>query len=227
MTLETFYLICFIAGFLFSVFSFLSGFTRVHFHVPHAHGAGGVGHGGHGGFHGTHGANGTHGHGGTAHHGSHGKVMKGGHFPFINPMTMAAFLTWFGGVGYLTEHRHWVLLTGLGVATLAGLAGASIVFWFVAKVLMAEDYTMDPADYEMVGVLGRICSGIRENGTGELLYVQMGQRRVCAARSEGGEALSKGEEVVVTKYERGVAYVRRWDDLARDHGVLPEHETQS
>ena len=226
MTLETFYLICFIAGFLFSVFSFLSGFTRVHFHVPHAHGAGGVGHGGHGGFHGTHGANGTHGHGGTAHHGSHGK-MKGGHFPFINPMTMAAFLTWFGGVGYLTEHRHWVLLTGLGVATLAGLAGAGIVFWFVAKVLMAEDYTMDPADYEMVGVLGRICSGIRENGTGELLYVQMGKRKVCAVRSEGGEALSKGEEVVVTKYERGVAYVRRWDDLARDHGVLPEHETSN
>lgn len=225
MTLETFYLICFIAGFLFSVFSFLSGFTRVHFHVPHAHGAGGVGHGGHGGFHGTHGANGTHGHGGTAHHGSHGKAMKGGHFSFINPMTIAAFLTWFGGVGYLVERHHWILLTGLGIATLAGLTGASIVFWFVAKVLMAHDYTMDPADYEMVGVLGRICSGVRENGTGELLYEQMGARKVCAARSENGETLSKGEEVVVTRYERGVAYVRRWDDLARDHGVLPEHET--
>jgi len=222
MTLETFYLICFIAGFLFSVLSFLSGFLHVHLPVPKGfHGGGGMAHGG---LHATHGVNG---HAGTAHHGPHGKGMKGGHFSFINPMTLAAFLTWFGGVGYLTEHRHWVLLTGLGVATLAGLAGASIVFWFVAKVLMAEDYTMDPADYEMVGVLGRICSGIRENGTGEILYEQMGKRKVCAARSEAGETLSKGEEVVVTRYERGVAYVRRWEDLARDHGLLPEHETQN
>src|SRR5947209_8134397 len=225
MTMETFYLICFIAGFLFSVLSFLSGFLHVHLPVPKGfHGAGGMAHGGHGGLHATHSVNG---HAGAAHHGAQGKGMKGGHFSFINPMTLAAFLTWFGGVGYLTEHRHWVLVTGLGVATLAGLVGAGIVFWFVAKVLMAEDYTMDPADYEMVGVLGRICSGIRENGTGEILYEQMGKRRVCAARSEDGEALSKGEEVVVTRYERGVVYVRRWEDLARDHGILPEHETQN
>jgi len=24
-----------------------------------------------------------------------------------------------------------------------------------------------------------------------------------------------------------VVYVRRWEDLARDHGILPEHETQN
>jgi hypothetical protein len=73
---------------------------------------------------------------------------------------------------------------------------------------------MDPADYEMVGVLGRICSPIREGGTGELIYSQDGARKVSGARSEDGVAIAKGTEVVVTRYEKGIAYVRPWDELA-------------
>jgi transcriptional regulator with XRE-family HTH domain len=42
-----------------------------------------------------------------------------------------------------------------GVATLSGLGAAAVVFWFLAKVLMADDVPLDPADYDMVGVLGR------------------------------------------------------------------------
>jgi hypothetical protein len=73
---------------------------------------------------------------------------------------------------------------------------------------------MDPADYEMVGVLGRISSSIRVGGTGELIYSQAGTRRVCGARSEGGTAIAKGAEVVVTRYEKGLAYVRLWSEMS-------------
>lgn len=239
MALETFYLVCFIAGFTFSLFSFIGGFSHGHLHIPKSLHLGGHGHGGpaggHAGSAGAHGGHAPHGGahgpqaapGGQAQQGSHTpKAARGGHFPFVNPMTMAAFLTWFGGVGYLTEHQHWVLLTGLAVSSLAGLSGASVVFWFVGKVLMGRDFSMDPADYEMVGVLGRISSGIRENGTGEMIYEQMDVRRVCAARSEIGERLEKGTEVVVTQYERGIAYVRRWEDLANETGTLPEEDQE-
>ena len=143
-------------------------------------------------------------------------------------MTIATFLTWFGGTGYLLVHyRHIWLFTGLVLAGGAGAIGATIVFVFVAKVLMANDYETDPQEYEMVGVLGRISSTVRQGGTGELIFEQQGVRRTCAARSEAAEALSKGEEVVVTRYERGVAYVRRWEELARQHGVLSENEAGS
>jgi membrane protein implicated in regulation of membrane protease activity len=218
MTLETFYLICFIAGFTFSVLSFLTGFLHLPLHLPKgfhggvAHGGGAGGHGGGHAGHGTHGS-----HGGAAH-----TLLT-----FVNPMTLAAFLTWFGAIGYLTQHRHWVLLTGLGVATLAGVAGAGIVFWFVGKVLMAEDGTLDPMDYEMVGVLGNVSSTIRAGGTGEMIFVQQGVRKPCAARSENGEAVAKGEEVVVTRYERGIAYVRRWEELANGQESSSEQKLQS
>lgn len=209
MSLETFYLSCFIAGFTFSTLSFLSGFFHLNLHLPKSFHAAGGPHGGHIG------------HGGTAGHGAPrgAKSASGGFFSVLNPMTVAAFLTWFGGAGYLSVRRHWLLLTGLSAASVAGLVGGSIVFWFLTKVLMAHDYTMDPADYEMVGVLGRVSSGIRENGTGEMIFEQMGTRRVCAARSDLGESLLKGTEIIVTRYDKGMAYVRRWEDMASEYGV--------
>ena len=54
--------------------------------------------------------------------------------------TITAFLAWFGGTGYLLVHlRHIWVFAGLALSTLAGLAAASVVFVFVAKVLMAND----------------------------------------------------------------------------------------
>ena len=124
-------------------------------------------------------------------------------------------MTWFGGTGYLLIHvNHVLVLTGLALAALAGAAGGALIFWFVGKVLMRDEGETDPLEYDMVGVLARVSSAIRAGGTGEILFTQQGVRRPSAARHEDGEALSKGEEVVVMRYERGVAYVRKWDELA-------------
>jgi hypothetical protein len=79
---------------------------------------------------------------------------------------------------------------------------------------MASERDLDPADYDPIGALGKLSSVIREGGTGEMIYSQQGSRRAIAARSENGVAIEKGTEVVITRYEKGVAYVRRWEDLA-------------
>ncbi len=100
------------------------------------------------------------------------------------------------------------------VAVAAGLLGAAIIFWFIAKLVLGHDRALDPADYDRVGVLGRISSPIREGGTGEIIFSQAGTRQTCGARSENGEALPRGTEVIVTRYEHGIAYVRRWEDMA-------------
>ncbi len=215
MNWELFYLICFVVGFAFTAISFLSGTLHFHFHFPgHVH----IPTLGHGAGHGT-------GHVPTgAHHGpGHG---SGAHFPFFNPMTLAAFLTWFGGTGYLLVHlRHIWVLAGLVLASFAGLAGASIVFFFVAKVLMAHERDLNPLDYEMVGVLGKVSVSIRTGGTGEIIFAQEGVRKTCAARSEDGCPFAKGEEVLVTRYERGVAYVQRWEDFENPADNAPEKQS--
>jgi len=96
----------------------------------------------------------------------------------------------------------------------AGLAGAAIVFRFLAKVLTHPEENLDPADYVMIGTLGRLTIGIRDGGTGEIVYTQGGTRKSAGARSDDGRAIEKGTEVVITRYEKGIAYVQRWDELA-------------
>jgi hypothetical protein len=223
MSWEIFYLICFVVGFVFSVLSFLSGAMHLHLPIPKHFHFGDIGHAGgaHGAAHGPVSGHGAAGHG----HAPAAKGHSGGHFPIVNPMTLAAFLTWFGATGYLMEHfRHIWILGGLVLSSVAGLAGASIVFWFVAKVLMAHDYSLDPLDYEMIGVLGRVSGAIRSEGTGEIIFIQQGARKCSAARSETGGALPKGLEVVVTRYEHGIAYVRPWSELVDSAGIPAEEE---
>src|SRR4029079_15229280 len=102
------------------------------------------------------------------------------------------------------------------VSTLSGLGAACVVFWFLAKELMGREAPLDPIAHEMIGVRGRRRMPIRTAGTGELIYSQEGTRRVTGARSEDGLAIPKGAEVMVTRYEKGIAYVRPWEDPTAD-----------
>lgn len=215
MTWADFYLICFAVGFSFSLLLFLAGGLRWHLHLPH--------------FSHTHMA--PHvpvGHGaGQAGQGSASPanvaIVAHGHthvspFSFV---TFTAFLAWFGGAGYLlTRYSGVWFVTGIGLAVFSGLVGGGIVFLFLTRVLISHEESMDPADYEMTGVLGRISVPIRENGTGEIIYSQAGTRRTCGARGEDGNAIAKGAEVVVTRYEKGIAYVRLWSEISGEQDSL-------
>jgi hypothetical protein len=175
-----------------------------------AHGAGHVHVAGHG-----HAAGAGHaaGPGQEGGHGNAGGGKAGGVSPF-NFVTFTVFLAWFGGTGFLlTRYSRLWFVTGLGVALAVGLFGGYIIFLFMAKVLMSPDAVLDPADFRMEGVLGYLSNPIREGGTGELIYAQAGTRRTCGARSDEGVAIAKGTEVIVTRYERGLAYVRTWDEM--------------
>jgi len=193
MTWETFYLVCFALGFVFSLVSFLGG--GLHWHPPHFLGGGQV-------------------HVGAHAHGSHGGSGRG-RAPLLNPVSIAAFLAWFGGVGYLLTRFSSVWFgVGLGIALLSGATGAGVIYLFLSRVLTSEGESLDPADDSMIGVLGRISMPIREGGTGEIIYSQAGTRRTCGARAEDGSAVAKGSEVVVTGYEKGIAYVRLWTEMS-------------
>jgi hypothetical protein len=203
-----FYLVCFAVGFVFSLLSFLLG--SIHWHVPHF----------------WHGHAGTHVHTGPVQtHATKGAAVHGTdtlHVSPLNPMTLAAFLTWFGGTGYLlTRYSTVWFVIGIGIAILSGVIGAAIIYFFLARVLISKDENLDSATYEMTGVLGRTSVPIREGGTGEIIYSQAGTRRTCGARTEDGSAIPKGSDVVVIRYEKGIAYVRSWSDDKEELGSTP------
>ena len=119
-----FYLVCFLVGITLTVLAFLGGgwhlpHVNVHtptVHTPHVHVP--LPHGGH--LATPHAAAGT---------------GQGTEMPMINFGTLAAFLIWFGGSGYLlTRYSTLVVSLIMLIAVLVGMLGAAIIFWFVAKV---------------------------------------------------------------------------------------------
>lgn len=195
MHAQDWYLVCFGVGLALSLVTFFGGFG--HLHIGHIHGGHfylGHGHAGH-----------MHAHSPGAH--------DNGISP-LNGFTLMGFLCWFGGTGYLL-HRFTGIL-GLGVfavALISGLAGAAIIFWFLARVLLPRERELTAEDTEITGMLARVSSTIRQDGTGEISYSQGGARRAAAARSDAGGPIDRDTEVVVLRYERGIAYVRPWTEL--------------
>jgi hypothetical protein len=185
--METFFIVSFATGLILSLLSLVGGFG--HLHIGHFHLGHSCGHA----------------------HGPHGAGISP-----VNAFTVLAFLTWFGGAGYLL-HRSaaFSLPVVLVIAAISGFAGAALLWATLFKLLLPHERVLDAADTEMGGVLARVSNGIRAgDGIGEIIFSQTGARRASAARSEDGYAIERGAEVVVIRYERGVAYVRRWDEDA-------------
>jgi hypothetical protein len=85
---------------------------------------------------------------------------------------------------------------------------------------------MDPADYEMVGVLGQIAAAVRQGGTGEMIFTRDGAKHATPVRSENGLELPRGVEVIVTRFDQGIAYVRTWEDMAEHSGQSNQSTAQ-
>jgi membrane protein implicated in regulation of membrane protease activity len=192
--MDTFYLICFGVGLVLSLASVLGGFAHVH--IGHLH----------------------IGHSAMAQHGTgaHGSGSRG--LSTVNGFTLTAFLCWFGGVGYLL-HRYSIFVAPLVLllSVVSGVFGAALLWAILFKVLLPRERVLSSEDTEMTGVLAKVSDSIRsDGGIGEILFLQTGARRCSAARSDDGRTIERGTEVVVIRYERGIAYVRPWAELEGD-----------
>ena len=229
MNWETFYFVCFVAGLFLSGFSLLGVLGHLgghfHFHLPHGH----LPHGTHaphlphittGAGHAPHVPQMAHAPQGAAglrapQGGSAARETAGqSSVPWWNAFSIMVFLTWFGATGYLlTRHENFVAFVVLVLAAVAGIAGGAIVFFFMTKVLLPHERELTDDETAVEGVVGRVSAPIRAGGIGEIVYEQLGVRKAAPARSENDAVIAKGEEVFVVRYERGVAWVRRWEEL--------------
>jgi hypothetical protein len=60
-----------------------------------------------------------------------------------------------------------------------------------------------------------------------MIFSQEGARRSAAVRSEDGTDIPKNTEVVVTRYEKGIGYVRRWAELTGAAEDVPDKEKKA
>jgi hypothetical protein len=193
MSWSDFYLLCFLVGFSLSLISFLAGAWHLHLpfkmHLPFHH---------------------------AGHHGVGAGTKGGMHLSWFNSMTVLAFLAWFGGTGYiLTKHSRLVAATCLLIAVGAGFLGGWLVFRFMRGLLKDDVGEMNEWDYRHEGAVGKVSISIASGGTGEVIFEQHGVRRSLGARSEDGAPIEKGAEVVISHYEKGIAYVKPWEEFTK------------
>lgn len=182
--MNTLYLICFVLGLVLSLLAAFSGLGRLHFGHTHV------------------------GHVSAGH--AHGHLKNPGHqLSALNGFTLPAFLCWFGGAGYLLQNYSPLIMPlVILIAVASGLLGASLLYVALFKLLLPHERVMTEEDTRMDGVVARVSDAIRpDGGTGEILFTQLDTRRSAAARSESGDPIARGTEVVVLRYARGIAYV--------------------
>jgi hypothetical protein len=141
-----------------------------------------------------------------------------------NLTALTAFIAWFGGVGYLALAAGG-LAAGVSVllAIVAGLIGWSAVQWFYARVLLPAEHPMVAADYELIGTVARVSTPIQPGRIGEIQFLKGGTRRSEGARALDSRALARGAEVVIARYERGLAYVQPWEEFVADEAPAPQN----
>ena len=204
----TFYLVCFLAGLMLSAFTLLGGMGHFggHVHLPHApH------------VHMPHAVHAAHAAGAGNGAGNGNAAQLPATVPWWNAFSIMIFLCWFGAAGYLlTKYGTFVASVVLVLAIIAGVAGGAIIFLFLTRVLMPHEHELSADETEIIGAVGRISAPIRDGGTGEIVYEQLGARISAPARSDDGATIPKDEEVFVVRYDKGIAYVRRWQELEDD-----------
>ncbi len=192
MNSSSIYLICFVSGVAMSALSFLSATGRLHFHFKgHAHSSL------------------------FRHLPKTAAVPKGSALAKTTPFSpynfaaAIAFVSWFGGAGALAEElTRLTELVILGVAAGSGMTGATIVNSVLKAILVRE---RELERIPMTGRLATVIGAIREGGTGEVAFAMSAGRSSCGARCASGVSLKKGTEVVITRFEKGIAYVEPID----------------
>jgi F0F1-type ATP synthase membrane subunit c/vacuolar-type H+-ATPase subunit K len=195
--MTTIFVVCFVAGLGLSVVSFVSGLHSVTLFDNIFHGV-------------VHGHRMLHLPNAIRHAG-----VKKSRSSMINAAAITAFLTWFGGGGLLLERlTPFSLQLVVGGAVIIGLSGGALINSAINALARQESIA---ASLTMTGVIARVVVPIRAgDGTGEIVFTHAGTRRVSGARSDSGQALDKGSEVIVTRYERGIAYVATWNELTEE-----------
>lgn len=116
----------------------------------------------------------------------------------LSPISIAAFITSFGGIGIIATQGFGVQ----GPASLVWATVGSIVVALVSHLLFFYVFIAPQASSaltadSMLGVTAEVTVPIPGNSVGEIAYVAMGERHTATARSSDGTSIPRGSLVTI------------------------------
>ncbi len=116
----------------------------------------------------------------------------------LSPISIAAFITSFGGVGIIATQGFGAsgatsLLWALGGSLVVAVASHLLFFY----IFVAPQASSAIKSGDVIGVIAEVTAPIPGNSVGEIAYVAMGERHTATARSSDGHDISRGSLVTI------------------------------
>jgi membrane protein implicated in regulation of membrane protease activity len=146
-------------------------------------------------------------------------------FSPLSPITIATFITTFGGVGLILNNLTALSpIWGLLLSAASGLGVSGLVFLFYSRVLTAVQGSSEMRLGEVVGRVGEVVTPIPEGKVGEVAFIARGTRARSPARSLDGSAIPRGTVVDIVEERGNVVVVRPRASRPVGQGVSSDQE---
>jgi membrane protein implicated in regulation of membrane protease activity len=118
----------------------------------------------------------------------------------LSPITIATFVTTFGGIGVLALQVFNVQPPlSLIWATVGGLAAGGLMYLFTSQFLVRSQASSELRRSELVGLHAEVTVPIGESSPGKVTYVTKSGRMSSMARSLDGSEIPRGQFVTIVR----------------------------
>lgn len=132
----------------------------------------------------------------------------------LNLNGLLIFLLVFGLAGYLLHNAaHTSALLAIVLPLLLAVGCAVAISTLFRGLFVTDPFSeLTAEEAHIEGQLGEVTMAIRAGGLGEVVFSRPGLgRQSVGARAQDGEAIPAGAQVVILRYEQGVASVQTWE----------------
>jgi len=134
---------------------------------------------------------------------------SGIHLSPVSPITIAMFVTAFGGVGFILHQLPGgSLIFSIPLALISGFGIAAGAFYVLYKIFSIAQADSNYSRESVLDLEAEVITTIPADGVGEIAYTAKGSRYSTPARSEEGKAIAKHKIVSMTKVVGNIFYVK-------------------
>ena len=118
----------------------------------------------------------------------------------LSPITLATFVTVFGGVGVITTQLFNVSPgVSLVISVVSGLISGGGMYLFYSQFLIRSQGSSEIRHGELIGLEAEVTVPIGENVTGQVTYLTKSGRMSSMARSTDGRPIPRGQLVEIVR----------------------------
>lgn len=126
----------------------------------------------------------------------------------LKPVTIAAFITVFGGVGMIFLNNNYNAVIALAAATASGLSVSYMLYRLIIVPLTRAQNTSAVSQAELLGSLAYTALAMKDKSFGKIHYTVEGNTYSAPAKSIDGRLIAKGVPVVIIDINKNIFYVK-------------------